>query len=271
MLAPLWRAPGKISRVVHQRIPDVVKYCPGLGGAGCGEKCAVTLLGRRFSYCREHVNEYARLRRVERKRVDAMGRRVVPIEQKRRHGTLHPGREAERTGVAIKDRVILERVNVSEVPPPPSLNALGQREWDYVLTTCPWLGRSDLVAVRLYCETLQRRQDFQTALDKSSLMLMTSTGYEYINPAAVGLRQMEEDLRKWMGLLGLTPSDRTRIGVAEVQAKSTLERLAERKSAKVRQIIEQEEGVSQAPARGARKVASKSSAWSVTDDSRRQE
>ena len=200
-----------------------------------------------------------------------MARPVVPIEQKRRRGTLHPGREAERTGGIT--RIPISGVVISEVTPPESLNALGRREWEYVITTCPWLGRSDLTAVRLYCETLMRRQDFQDALDSDSLMLMTSTGYSYINPAAVGLRQMEEDLRKWMGLLGLTPSDRTRIGVAEVQAKSTLERLAEKKSAKTLQAIEQQAGVPQEPELPprAKRSAKKLTSWSVADDSRRQE
>jgi P27 family predicted phage terminase small subunit len=196
----------------------------------------------------------------------ALGRPVVPIEQKRRRGTLHPGREEERSGGIT--RIPIAGVVLSEVSPPASLNELGRREWDYVITTCPWLGRSDLTAVRLYCETLMRRQDFQDALDSDSLMLMTSTGYSYINPAAVGLRQMEEDLRKWMGLLGLTPSDRTRIGVAEVQAKSTLERLAELKSAKVQKIIESEAGLPDttppSPPRQSRRATATSSSRSST-------
>lgn len=40
------------------------------------------------------------------------------------------------------------------------------------------------------------------------------------------LRDLERQITSWLSLLGLTPTDRARLGVAEVKAQSTLERLA---------------------------------------------
>jgi phage terminase small subunit len=98
----------------------------------------------------------------------------------------------------------------------------------------------------MFCEAVDRREEFGRALvghtcpqcghldeHQTSLMLETSTGYAYINPAAVGVKQMEEQIAKWMSVLGMTPSARGALGVAEVKAASTLDKLAARKRALV--------------------------------------
>jgi P27 family predicted phage terminase small subunit len=160
--------------------------------------------------------------------------RTVPKEAKVRRGTYRKDRD--KAVIIGVDVIPLERVTNVENPAPAHLGAVGAREWDYVLRTCPWIAPSDLSAVQFYCEAVDRRDDFSRELAGGSLMLETSTGYAYINPAFVGMRQCEEQIVKWMSLLGMTPSDRTRLGVAEVKAKSELEKLAERRSQKLAEI-----------------------------------
>lgn len=54
-------------------------------------------------------------------------------------------------------------------------------------------------------------------------------------PACVlRLAQVEKDLTGWLSQLGLTPSDRSRLGVAEVRARSRLEELRDRRAARGR-------------------------------------
>lgn len=166
---------------------------------------------------------------------------TLPTEVKRRRGTLRKDRTPEPSSVTLIDRAGLD------VPPPPTLDVMGSAEWSHFLRTCPWLAVSDLTALRVLCELIDRREAFAlelvgrtcpcgcdyTDMSQTSLMLMTSTGYAYINPAAVGLKQTEEQIAKWMSVLGLTPSSRGAIGVAEVKAASTLDKLAAKKAAMV--------------------------------------
>jgi P27 family predicted phage terminase small subunit len=131
---------------------------------------------------------------------------------------------------------------LSDTPPPVSLKEHGRKEWTHVLKTCQWIAKSDLMCLRTYCEILDRRAAFASELEGNSLMLETSTGYAYINPAAVGMKQCEDQLLKWMGILGLSPSDRSNLGVAEVKSMTTLEKLAmaraERAEAEKAEVID---------------------------------
>jgi hypothetical protein len=47
-----------------------------------------------------------------------------------------------------------------------------------------------------------------------------------------GLRELDRQIVSNLSLLGFTPSDRSRLGVAEVKAKSRLEELMERRAAR---------------------------------------
>ena len=46
------------------------------------------------------------------------------------------------------------------------------------------------------------------------------------------LRDLEKQITAWLSLLGLSPTDRSRLGVAEVRARSKLEELRERREAR---------------------------------------
>jgi P27 family predicted phage terminase small subunit len=126
--------------------------------------------------------------------------------------------------------VLVDRASLGSEPIAP-LKPAGLDAWRYILRTAVWVGSSDLYALQMLCEGIDRRNDFAEELGKSTLMLETSTGYAYINPAAVGLKQTEEQIAKWMSVLGLTPSSRGALGVAEVKAASTLDKLASKRSA----------------------------------------
>ena len=52
----------------------------------------------------------------------------------------------------------------------------------------------------------------------------------FSRPEAVELRNLEKQLTTWLSLLGLSPTDRSRLGVAEVKARTKLEELEERRA-----------------------------------------
>ena len=135
----------------------------------------------------------------------------------------------KRIGTSRKDRdkpalTVVEPVSIT-TEPPATLNHEGTQEWRHVLSVCPWIGPSDLRVLRLYCEALDRRSALLVMLAEHGWVLFTDKGYAYQNPAAGALATTETQITKWMNLLGLSPSDRGRLGVAEVKAQSALERI----------------------------------------------
>lgn len=108
---------------------------------------------------------------------------------------------------------------------PHSLLDDGAQEWRHVLAHCEWIAPSDLRNLRLYCEAIDRRNHLLAELASQGWVLYTDKGYAYQNPAAGALATTEAQITKWLSLLGLTPSDRTRLGVAEVKAQSTLDKI----------------------------------------------
>ena len=152
------------------------------------------------------------------------GRPPVPTERKRKLG--NPGK-----------RALPDQATVIALPPvvddtPVQLGPAGRAVWDLVTAECKWLAETDRPVLVLLCEKFDRRQDFITRLEQSDPVLYTDKGYAYANPLVGMLSSIETEIAKLLGALGLTPTDRTRLGVAEVKAKSKLEELLERRAAR---------------------------------------
>ncbi|MEV6046047.1 phage terminase small subunit P27 family [Streptomyces xanthochromogenes] len=113
---------------------------------------------------------------------------------------------------------------------PGHLGPAGGAVWRLVTEQCKWLAETDRPALVMLCEKFDRRQDFMARLESDDPVLYTDKGYAYPNPLVGMLSTLETDLAKLMAALGLTPTDRTRMGVAEVKAKTALEELLERKA-----------------------------------------
>lgn len=116
-----------------------------------------------------------------------------------------------------------------DTPPPESLKEAGAAEWAHALSVCPWIALSDLTVLSLLCEAIDERAALKAEVTDQNVMMYTSNGYAYVNPAIAAMRKTEEQITKWMQQLGMTPSARGALGVAEVKAASTLDALAERR------------------------------------------
>lgn len=146
-----------------------------------------------------------------------------PTELKRRLG--NPGKRPLPAGLTALAPV------ATTMDPPDTLGDEGAHEWRHVLASARWIGPSDLRNLRLYCEAIDRRSALMAEVASQGYVLYTDKGYAYLNPAVGALQTTEVQLTKWLSLLGLTPSDRSRLGVAEVKAQSTLEHLAAKRAA----------------------------------------
>ena len=136
----------------------------------------------------------------------------VPTERKRQLGN-----PSHRPLPEKKDVIELEAGNVEPLRP---LGPAGQRLWDDIFRRGElWVsGRTDSQLVQLVCEQIDRREMLRTQLvdcpDQRSLHM--------------SLNDIEKLISSNLGLLGFTPTDRSRIGVAEVRKNSKIDELRRR-------------------------------------------
>lgn len=100
------------------------------------------------------------------------------------------------------------------------LEFAGKQLWDSVFKHgALWVStRTDVHILLMTCEQLDRREALRSLLveepaDKNLLMRTM---------------ELEKSISSNLGLLGFTPSDRTRLGLAEVKARSKLEALQDK-------------------------------------------
>jgi hypothetical protein len=135
---------------------------------------------------------------------------VKPIEQKRLLG--NPGRRP------IPE--VSQYVEGGYIEPLRELEDAGLQLWRSAMTTGEqWIARNtDTQLLQLTCEQMDRRQHLITfwrndPTDKNLLMRLS---------------EIERSIASNLGLLGFTPSDRSRLGLAEIKHKSKLQELLER-------------------------------------------
>jgi hypothetical protein len=143
------------------------------------------------------------------------GRPSKPIEQKRLLG--NPGKRAMPDENSV---VLLQQVEQTPEPPRPLLkygNDLWERVWSMGAT---WVSdKTDLELLTMTCEMVDERWNLRVKVMQSDDTAMRR-----------GLRELDRQIVSNLSLLGFTPSDRSRLGVAEVKAKSKLEELMDRRA-----------------------------------------
>lgn len=146
------------------------------------------------------------------------GRPVKPIEQKRMLG--NPGRRP------LPDSSNLIAIPAAAETPEPSRPLLkyGRELWDNVWGMgVNWISpNTDSELLLMTCEMIDERWNLRVKVmntDDSKLRR--------------GLRELDKQIVSNLSLLGFSPSDRSRLGVAEVKAQSKLEALMERKAKRV--------------------------------------
>jgi P27 family predicted phage terminase small subunit len=77
----------------------------------------------------------------------------------------------------------------------------------------------------IMCEKIDLRADFKRRLAASDPVLYTDKGYAYANPLVGMLSTLEKEIASMASSLGLTPTDRSRLGVAEVKAQNAFEQM----------------------------------------------
>lgn len=137
-----------------------------------------------------------------------------PIEQKRLLG--NPGKRA----MPSADSTIT--LFAGYRAPLAPLGDAGQKLWDSVFSEGElWVSpRTDVALLQIVCELLDRREVLKQEW-------LADPAERKLN---MSLLETEKAIQSGLSLLGFTPSDRARLGVAEVKAKSKLEELMERRA-----------------------------------------
>jgi P27 family predicted phage terminase small subunit len=106
---------------------------------------------------------------------------------------------------------------------PAHLGAAGAGMYRRITAGAAWLAETDKPTLELLCEKVDRREQMKAQLERSELVLFTDKMYAYPNPLVGMLSTIETEIAKLFSALGLTPTDRTRMGLAEVKARNAFE------------------------------------------------
>ena len=150
-----------------------------------------------------------------------MGRRTLPNEVKAKRGTLRPSRMP-----ATQGRKGLLPLDYTQLPE--GLDPIGQAVWARIAEACDWLAESDREALTMLCVEESMLALLSAKLEADGPVLYSDKNYAYANPAFHMRASTEDKVFKWLSVLGLTPSDRARLGIAMVQARTMLEEFRER-------------------------------------------
>jgi len=144
------------------------------------------------------------------------GRPAKPAEQKRLTG--NPGKRALPDEQAV---ILLQQI--TEVPEPPRpLLKYGQALWDRVWAMgLTWVSdTTDMELLTMTCEMVDERWNLRVKVMQSDDATMRR-----------GLRELDRQIISNLSLLGFTPSDRSRLGVAEVKKQTKIEELIAKRNA----------------------------------------
>jgi hypothetical protein len=143
-----------------------------------------------------------------------------PIELKRKLG--NPGKRA------MPGEGELMTIEAGFREPLRPLGEAGQQLWDEIyMVGGMWISpRSDTQLLQMCCELLDRRE----------ILREEFLGDPTNRPVNMSLLETEKLIQTSLSLLGFTPSDRSRLGLAEVKAKSKLEELMDRRANRVEEF-----------------------------------
>lgn len=143
-----------------------------------------------------------------------------PVELKRKLG--NPGKRA------MPGEGELMTIEAGFREPLRPLGEAGQQLWDEIyMVGGMWISpRSDTQLLQMCCELLDRRE----------ILREEFLGDPTNRPVNMSLLETEKLIQTSLSLLGFTPSDRSRLGLAEVKAKSKLEELMDRRANRVEEF-----------------------------------
>lgn len=121
-----------------------------------------------------------------------------------------------------------------DVPTPPmTLNDAGTQLWYHVWTAGrAWLApESDRTIVTLLCEAQDEYEEIRNKLQTGEVdrYYVTANGQIVTHPLVTQLGNLRTQMTAWLAAIGFSPSDRSRLGLAEVRVRDELDDLQRRR------------------------------------------
>jgi P27 family predicted phage terminase small subunit len=150
------------------------------------------------------------------------GRPPKPTERKRRAG--NPGKKPLPTPISIVPAA------TSTPEPPVELARAGTDLWRLIWNEASdWLAPSDVPLVALLAQFADERERWLTQASEEGITHTTRHGAIRVHPGIAEARRLEASMITCLSLLGLSPSDRSRLGLSEVRRMSSLADLLQRR------------------------------------------
>lgn len=110
--------------------------------------------------------------------------------------------------------------NVQPVLP---LGEVGTLAWSTLWDSCDYLREGDVLVLTMLCATLDEIADVRGKLASGEVepTYRTTAGRVYAHPAIGQLRTAEAKVTAWCAMLGLSPSDRARLGIRDPNPLTT--------------------------------------------------
>lgn len=151
------------------------------------------------------------------------GRPPTPTERKRRTG--NPGKRN-------LPEPVVHLAAVASIPAAPAtLGEAGVKAWERLWTAGQaWLSpTTDLDVLTRLCEAHDEREAMRDQVAQDGYMVTGSMGQLRAHPLLSEIRALESQMTKWESLCGFTPTDRARLGYAEIKRASKLDDLIARR------------------------------------------
>jgi P27 family predicted phage terminase small subunit len=149
---------------------------------------------------------------------------IKPIERKRLNGRTPTTDSGGRKLPAVREVI----VKTTGTPaPPPGLGARGAAEWASIWRAgSAWLAPAqDYAWVEIVARAWDDIEGFRAKVQADGLIQKGSMGQVIAHPLIASIRQAEAQIMKALSVLGFSPTDRARLGLAEIKRVSKLQEM----------------------------------------------
>jgi len=123
-----------------------------------------------------------------------------------------------------------------DIPTPPPLGPDGLEMWNSLWTAGRrWLSPdSDTSMMIMLCQALDESESIRRALALGEVkrFYTLANGQQVTHPMVTQLRELRAQMTAWLSSLGFSPTDRARLGLAEVRTPDALDDLQARREAR---------------------------------------
>jgi P27 family predicted phage terminase small subunit len=162
------------------------------------------------------------------------GRPAMPVERKRALG--NPGHrplpEPPPPGQGL--------AGVSDIPEPPPMGPDGMAMWENLWTAGKtWLSpEGDGHLVEMLCQAYDESSMLRRALAIGEIPrhYVLPNGSYVTHPYVTQLKELRVQITAWLSQLGFSPSDRARLGLAQVKTYGALDELQRRRDERMRDV-----------------------------------